>query len=60
MKADSGQNSEVWDDWWGGISPLSEIRMWDFYGGRQWITKYVPRFGKVIEGGCGVGRYVFI
>jgi SAM-dependent methyltransferase len=54
-----GQTSSIWDDWWGGITPLSEIQMWDFYGGRQWITKYVPRFGKVIEGGCGVGRYVF-
>ena len=33
--------------------------MWDFYGGRQWISKYAPRFGKTIEAGCGVGRYVF-
>lgn len=33
--------------------------MWDFYGGRQWVTKYVPRFGKVLEGGCGTGRYIF-
>jgi SAM-dependent methyltransferase len=54
-----GQKSAIWNDWWGGITPLSEIQMWDFYGGRQWITKYVPRFGKVVEGGCGVGRYVF-
>jgi SAM-dependent methyltransferase len=33
--------------------------MWDFYGGRQWITKYVPRHGKVLEAGCGLGRYNF-
>ncbi len=33
--------------------------MWDFYGGRQWISKYVPRYGKVVEAGCGAGRYVF-
>lgn len=59
MQSSIGQNTEVWDNWWGKITPLSEIRMWDFYGGRQWITKYVPRYGKVIEAGCGVGRYVF-
>jgi len=54
-----GQSSSIWDNFWKGITPLSEIRMWDYYGGRQWITKYVPRFGKVIEAGCGLGRYVF-
>jgi ubiquinone/menaquinone biosynthesis C-methylase UbiE len=60
MTKDIGQLSGVWDNWWGGITPLSEIRMWDYYGGRQWITKYVPRYGKSIEGGCGVGRWVFL
>ncbi len=59
MSDNIGQKSAIWDNWWEGITPLSEIQMWDFYGGRQWITKYVPRHGKVIEGGCGVGRYVF-
>ncbi len=54
-----GQKPETWDDFWKGISPLSEIQMWDYYGGRQWITKYVPRNGKTIEGGCGTGRYIF-
>lgn len=59
MNKNLGQESTIWDEWWGGITPLTEIQMWDFYGGRQWITKYVPRYGKVIEVGCGVGRYVF-
>lgn len=59
MENSIGQKSTVWDNWWGGVTPESEISMWDFYGGRQWITKYIPRFGKTIEGGCGVGRYVF-
>jgi SAM-dependent methyltransferase len=59
MNETNGQKSAVWDEWWGGITPISEIQMWDFYGGRQWISKYVPRFGKVVEAGCGVGRYVF-
>jgi SAM-dependent methyltransferase len=53
------QESMVWDKWWEGITPLTEIQMWDFYGGRQWIAKYTPRFGKVIEAGCGLGRNVF-
>lgn len=54
-----GQKTEVWNQFWNGLTPETEIQMWDFYGGRQWISKYVPRFGKVIEAGCGLGRYVF-
>ena len=54
-----GQDKKVWTDTWQKLSPESEIKMWDFYGGRQWITKYVPRNGKTIEAGCGLGRYVF-
>lgn len=57
--ASTGQIEQVWTDWWKGITPEAEIRMWDFYGGRQWISKYVPRFGKTIEAGCGLGRYNF-
>lgn len=34
--------------------------MWDFYGGRPWILKHVPRHGLVVEAGCGMGRYVFL
>ncbi len=56
---DKGQNKKEWSDFWKGLTPESEIRMWDFYGGRQWILKYTPRFGKVVEAGCGLGRYVF-
>jgi ubiquinone/menaquinone biosynthesis C-methylase UbiE len=56
---DLGQQSSTWNDSWKETNPLSEIRMWDYYGGRQWISKYVPRYGKVIEAGCGLGRYVF-
>ncbi len=59
MKENLGQKTRIWDEWWDGITPISEIQMWDFYGGRQWISKYVPRFGKTVEAGCGVGRYVF-
>lgn len=55
----TGQKEEVWSDWWGKLTPEDEIKMWDYYGGRQWISKYVPRFGKTIEAGCGLGRYNF-
>jgi len=54
-----GQDESVWSNEWNQLTPESEIRMWDFYGLRQWITKFTPRFGKVIEAGCGLGRYVF-
>ena len=54
-----GQEKTIWSEWWKVLKPEDEIRMWDYYGGRQWITKYVPRFGKVLEAGCGLGRYVF-
>jgi ubiquinone/menaquinone biosynthesis C-methylase UbiE len=49
----------IWDSFWHGLTPETEIRMWDFYGGRQWILKNVPRYGKVLEAGCGLGRWVF-
>ena len=59
MNNNIGQQSEVWTNWWGNATPESEIQMWDYYGSRQWISKYVPRFGKTIEAGCGLGRYNF-
>jgi SAM-dependent methyltransferase len=54
-----GQDESVWSNEWGQLTPESEIRMWDFYGLRHWIAKFIPRFGKTIEAGCGLGRYVF-
>lgn len=59
MKLSIGQNIEVWDKDWEGLNPLKEIRMWDYFGLRHWITKFVPRNGKVLEAGCGMGRFVF-
>jgi ubiquinone/menaquinone biosynthesis C-methylase UbiE len=56
---DIGQNTDTWSESWKGLTPESEIRMWDYYGLRQWILKYVPRYGKIVEAGCGLGRYVF-
>ena len=59
MSKDLGQQSATWDKSWSEIDPITEIQMWDYYGGRKWITKYVPRYGKVVEAGCGLGRYCF-
>lgn len=54
-----GQKTEEWSNFWDGLTPESEIQMWDYYGLRPWILKYTPRFGKVLEAGCGLGRYNF-
>lgn len=51
-------SKEVWDEEWSKLTVESEIKMWDFYGLRQWILKYAPRHGDVLEAGCGLGRYV--
>ncbi len=59
MNDNLGQNEKIWSEEWGQLTPESEIRMWDFYGLRNWILKYAPRFGKTVEAGCGLGRYVF-
>jgi len=56
----AGQSPQAWSSFWSGTSPESEIQMWDFYGGRPWILKHVPRHGRVVEAGCGMGRYVFL
>jgi len=60
MMENRGQKKEVWTTEWDNLSVESEIRMWDFFGGRPWVLKYTPRHGKVIEAGCGLGRYVFL
>ena len=59
MRENLGQSITTWAEAWEGFTPESEIRMWDFYGLRQWILKYVSRYGKTIEAGCGLGRFVF-
>jgi ubiquinone/menaquinone biosynthesis C-methylase UbiE len=55
-----GQDVSKWTDEWKSLTVESEIQMWDYYGLRPWILKYVPRYGKVVEAGCGLGRYVFL
>lgn len=59
MTKNNGQNATIWTKWWKNATPESQIRMWDFYRVRQWILKFVPRYGKVLEAGCGLGRYVY-
>ncbi|MBN2519288.1 MAG: methyltransferase domain-containing protein [Bacteroidales bacterium] len=55
----SGQDKDIWTNEWKNLSIESEIQMWDYFGMRPWIVKYTPRHGKVIEAGCGLGRYNF-
>jgi ubiquinone/menaquinone biosynthesis C-methylase UbiE len=59
MQISKGQDESIWTNEWEQLTPESEIHMWDFYGLRQWIAKFIPRHGKVVEAGCGLGRYVF-
>ena len=59
MTESIGQDEIVWSKEWGQLTPESEIFMRDFYGLRHWISKFIPRNGKTIEAGCGLGRYVF-
>ena len=54
-----GQKEQVWTDVWSSTNIETEIRMWDYYGLRPWILKYTPRFGKVLEAGCGLGKFNF-
>jgi len=53
------EKAKLWNNEWRVKTPESEIRMWDFYGLRPWVLKFTPRFGKVVDAGCGLGRYVF-
>lgn len=52
-------NQKQWDKGWADQAIEDEIKKLDFYGLRQWILKYTPREGAVLEAGCGLGRYVF-
>jgi len=54
-----GQKVDLWTNEWKELSIKSEIGMWDYFGLRPWILKYTPRYGEVLEAGCGLGRYNF-
>ncbi len=59
MSNNVGQDKTEWSKYWENSYPIKEIQMWDYFGLRNWILKYVPRYGEVLEAGCGLGRYVF-
>ena len=48
-----------WDSQWSTRQVQDDIRMQDFFSGRQFIAKFYPWWGKGLEAGCGLGRYVF-
>ena len=59
MTVDEGQTTERWAHDWDGLTTEHQIQIWDFYGVRPYILRYVPRHGHVIEAGCGLGRVLF-
>ncbi len=56
---DEGQDHSVWNRFYKKRSPEQEISMYDFFGGRHLLLRHVCRHGKLVEAGCGLGRYVF-
>ena len=53
------EQDRQWQRFWEPRTVAQEIMMADFYSGRQFVLKYLPRWGKSIEAGCGLGRYVW-
>jgi SAM-dependent methyltransferase len=53
-------HQQTWERFWLDRGPEREIRMWDFYGGRPWVMKHLPRLGKLVDAACGFGRYAFL
>ena len=53
------KETERWDTEWSGRDVVDDIAMRDFFNGRQFILKFFPWWGKAVEAGCGLGRYVF-
>jgi SAM-dependent methyltransferase len=48
-----------WDREWRNRQVADDIGMRDFFSGRQYICRYFPWWGRALEAGCGLGRYVF-
>jgi SAM-dependent methyltransferase len=54
-----GSGQSRWDEEWSGRDVMHDIGMRDYFNGRQYILKFFPWWGKALEAGCGLGRYVF-
>ena len=52
-------HEKVWDDQWNDVEVADELPRLDFFGGRNFILKYLPTWGQVVEAGSGLGRYLF-
>jgi SAM-dependent methyltransferase len=59
MEENIAQKPEAWGSFWEGRTPYHEFPLKDTYGERPYVLKYVPRFGRVIEAGSGLGRVSF-
>src|SRR5476651_1728601 len=51
----NAMSSEHWDGWWEGKLPSFE---YDDAILEQTISRLTPKEGKILEGGCGQGRWV--
>lgn len=47
----------MWNGFWKNKN-IDELVNVDFFDGRQYVLKYLPASGKILEAGCGSGRYV--
>jgi SAM-dependent methyltransferase len=59
MKESHSQSPDTWTNFWKGRTPYKGLSLKDCYGERPYVLKYVPRKGKVLEAGSGLGRVVF-
>ena len=57
--ADSSSNRVVWASFLEWINARERNPYVGFLRGPPMDLKHVPRYGKVLEAGCGLGRYVF-
>jgi len=53
------QEPDSWTGVWSGRNVIDELCLRDCYGERGFVLKYVPRSGKILEAGSGLGRIVF-
>lgn len=52
------QESTVWDNYWNRLSIESNLKNCESDGLLPILEKYLPRDGKILEAGCGLGKWV--
>ncbi len=49
---------EEWDEYWKKTSISKELKLIDTDGLRPIFSKFLPKKGKILEAGCGMGKWV--